>query len=94
MIVSAALLLTNKNNNAHSIILPCVRHGNGYSILKFLDIDYHDYDIVEGFVTNENKFLDREEAFELLRITKSISATICEYKLQHNESELYSEDLY
>ena len=86
MIICAAL--KDRNTNA---IFPGVRHGDIYEMLYHLD---YKIDAIEGFVDNRNNFYNRHEAFKLARRIGQLPETVLEYKKEHSENELYSEDLY
>ena len=95
MIICAALELQIEGLS-HTTIVPCWRHGNGYEILK--DLSYQarkKYKVVaEGFITHEGRFLNRVEAFEHVKACGQSTATQRWYWQDHNQTELYSEDLY
>lgn len=91
MIICAALRLVN---NKQDIVIPCHRHHNGYEILRDLVIDYHKFDIIEGFIDHQNKFLNRKEAFVHWNMCGQSSAEDRQRKFKTEEIELYSEDLY
>ena len=91
MIICAALRLTNSKED---IVIPCHRHYNGYQILHDLCIDYHKYDIIEGFITHDNTFLNRKDAFIHWNMCGQSSAEMRQMKCQREEDELFSEDLY
>lgn len=50
--------------------------------------------LVEGFVDNRNNFYIRHEAFMWAQQIGQLPETVLEYKKEHMENELYSEDLY
>lgn len=95
-IICAAIKFTSKANE--DIVIPCARHGDGYK--QFAHINFvltgkynrGDWNIEEGFVDSNGKFHSRKEAFELVK--NSLPASLIYFKEQHNETELYSEDLY
>lgn len=95
MIICAALLV-QVEGLPYTTILPCLRHGDGYKILK--DLGYApktNYKILEdGFIDHKGKFLNRKEAFEHAKEIGQCSATQRWYWQDHNQYELYSEDLY
>lgn len=95
MLICAALLMQVEGLE-HTTILPCRRHGDGFSILH--DLGYaakNKYKIVEqGFIDHDGNFLDRKEAWKHARACGQLSATTEWYKSDHMDYELYSEDLY
>ena len=50
--------------------------------------------LVKGFVDNRNNFYNRHEAFMWAQQIGQLPETVLEYKKDHSENELYSEDLY
>jgi len=91
MIVCAALQLSDKPET----VIGCIRHGFGYSTLYDLRPDLaHNKYVIEGFLTDDNRFLDREKAFYHALECGQLSATTRQWKKDKNETELYSEDLY
>lgn len=95
MIICAALKVEKYDDFFAETIVPCFRHGNGYEILHNLckNNKYKGH-VTEGFMTHDGKFLDRVDAFEHAMMCGQLSATGREYKREHKENELYSEDLY
>lgn len=57
------------------------------------NLDYK-IDAIEGFVDNRNNFYNRHEAFMWAQQIGQLPETVLEYKKEHMENELYSEDLY
>ena len=96
MILCAALEISSPDfKPSGKLVIPCWRHAFGYSILY--DLVGHKYpakDIVEGFLTTDNLFLDRTDAFDHAFECGQLSATTRQTKLDNREIELYSEDLY
>lgn len=75
-------------------VIPCHRHCNGYEILHDFNIKA-DYNVIEeGFITTGGTFLNRGDAFVEAINCGQLSAVVRQYKQEHFESELYSEDLY
>ena len=93
MIIFAALLLEDKDTK-EVITFPCYRHGTGYEMLNTMSLKSKYTVIEEGFVTHENVFLNRKEAFADARLCGQLSQANRWYKEDNRESELYSEDLY
>ena len=50
--------------------------------------------IIQGFINHKGEFLNREEAFEHAKAIGQCNATQRYYWEDHNQDELYSEDLY
>lgn len=50
--------------------------------------------LVDGFVDDKNNFYNRHEAFMWAQKIGQLPQTVLEYKKDHSENELYSEDLY
>lgn len=97
-IVCAAIKFTSKADKDNIIVLPCMRHGDGYKQFAYLNFvlagNYHrsDWNIEEGFIDSNGKFYSRKEAFKFVK--DSLPASLIYFKEQHNGTELYSEDLY
>lgn len=96
MLLCAALKIKDESIKPDGfVILPCIRHGFGYSILHDLvGAKYHQRDIVEGFIDTNGKFYDRVDAYEYVMFHGQLSASTRELKREKGETELYSEDLY
>lgn len=76
------------------VVVPCCRHGDGWSILHDLGIKVGYSKVEQGFINTKNEFLTREEAFEVAMNNGQLSATTRQHKRDQHEYELYSEDLY
>lgn len=76
------------------VVVPCCRHGDGFSILHDLGIKIGISQIEQGFINTKNEFLTREEAFEVAMNNGQLSAVTRQHKRDQHEYELYSEDLY
>ena len=95
MIVCAAVVVAHKDNSDNKITIPCLRHGWAYGLIHDFGFAPGVYKRVEeGFLTHDGKFLDRIDALEHARTCGQLSATVRQYKQDHFENELYSEDLY
>lgn len=95
MIVCAAIRIKDDvdNPNMRGLVIPCIRHGDGFRIYKALTGERLKIsEKEEGFVDNKNRFYTREEA--LVSCYDDLSATTRSHKLNADENELYSEDLY
>lgn len=95
MIICAALLLQIEGVD-HATILPCWRHGKGFEILADLGFEpKRGYKVIkQGFMNHKGEFLDRKEAFKHVKQIGQCNATQRWYWEDHNQDELYSEDLY
>lgn len=95
MIICAALEIQVEGLD-HLTIVPCWRHGHGYDILRDLGFrPRKGYKVLrQGFINHKGEFLDRKEAFEYVKEIGQCSATQRWYWEDHNQTELYSEDLY
>lgn len=97
-IVCAAIRFTSKADEDNIIVLPCIRHGEGYKQFAYLNFvlagNYSrgDWDKEEGFIDEAGNFYTREKAFEFVK--DSLPASLIYFKEQQKETELYSEDLY
>lgn len=95
MIISAAMKIVHDDLPYGELVVPCLRHGDGYYIIATLgEHKYGAKYVIEGFIDNKNNFLDREEAYKHALDCGQLSATTREWKRSKGEYELYSEDLY
>ena len=86
MIICSALKDRNTN-----VIFSGVRHADIYEMVHNLG---YKIDAIEGFVDNRNNFYNRHEAVMWAQQIGQLPETVLEYKKDHSENELYSEDLY
>lgn len=93
MLLFAALRIKT-TQNGESIIIPCIRHGEGYKLLRELDKDRKYKYIEEGFINNKNIFMNREESLKHAIDCGQLSQTVLWNIEDQNRTELYSEDLY
>ena len=95
MIICAAIKIQVEGLD-HETIIPCRRHGDAFQILK--DLGYAPKtkykELAQGFINHEGAFIDRIKAYREAKCSGQISQTTRWYKEDHNDSELYSEDLY
>lgn len=91
MIVCAAI---KTNLYGQKIIIHGVRHRDCYFQALWMGIHANDENCIDGFVDNNGDFHDRFEALEIARNCGQISPTCWDYKQEHGENELYTEDLY
>ena len=93
MIICAAIKI-QMNNLPEPTIVHCFRHGFGFRILQDL-VSRDAYKILEeGFITHTGEFLDRKEALAHALECGQLNQTVRWHKEDHNEDELFSEDLY
>lgn len=95
MLICAALLIQVEGID-HQTIIPCRRHGDGFQILQDLGyVPKTNYKVLQqGFIDRTGRFLDRVEAYKHAIDCGQLSSATGWYKEDHNEVELYSEDLY
>ena len=91
MIVSAAVKIKDLRQDKE-IIIPCHRHCDAFYILKQFnykkDIDYKE--IAQGFLTEEDKFYNRVQAYDHALSEWQLNEDI----LEEHRKELFSEDLW
>lgn len=93
MIICSALKITTTDNN--EIIIPCIRHSDGFAILAKLGFKKSEFTHIEqGFVDNDNIFYDRKSALMKVKQIKQIPVSIIVRKEYDYDEELFSEDLY
>jgi hypothetical protein len=92
-IICSAIHFVNNKKYPHQpkniktgIVVAGRRHHNVFTSMSALGVDHKDYDaVVQGFLTNDDRFVDREEggriAYEARQINKLTK-------------RLFSEDLY
>lgn len=96
MILCAAIKF-HIEKTGNDVVVPCWRHAEAYKIMKSLGFQPKDgyKEVAQGFITTDNEFLDRKEAYEYAIKCGQISQTARWYKEDHEEiAELYSEDIY
>lgn len=103
MVLCAALkveIKEHEDSESKFVILPCYRHGHGYSFLKELLFNRHpeDFGVVhvveQGFILTTGEFLNRKDALKHAIECGQLSQTTRWYKQDEKIDELYSEDLY
>ena len=93
MILCAALMV-KLPDIADPVVVPCHRHGEGMQMLHIFDPE-HRYKIMEqGFITTDNRFMNRVEALKHAVDCGQLSVSTLWYKADRKDNELYSEDLY
>ena len=104
MIICAAIKLIRENDSKYiergymvrpdELIVCGLRHGDCFQIIKELDKKWHKAEKIQGFIDHKGKFLDRKEAFKHIKEIGQYNTTQWYYWEDHNQYELYSEDLY
>ena len=97
MIICAAIKIefTNQYNLHETVIVYGLRHGDCFTTIEKMNLPPRkERTEIQGFVDNRGIFYDRLEAYHAARAMNQLSATIIKYKEDHNENELYCEDLY
>ena len=97
MIICAALKVINPNApiGFDETVVPCLRHGDGFSMLRSLYPEKLLHrGAVQGFIDHNGNFLTREEAYEHALLCGQLSAELRNIKSVRGDKELYSEDLY
>ncbi len=89
MIICAAIKDTSTGQVFYGL-----RHEDIYDIMHCFGYNTTADFLVEGFVDNRNNFYNRHEAFIWAHQIGQLSETVLRYKNDHDEGELYSEDLY
>ncbi len=94
MVICAAVRI-KKSNGGTEVTVPCWRHSCAYGMLHDMGLSHHDYEVLdEGFITTDNLFLDRKEAYRHALSCGQMPAELRMSKARKNEEELFSEDLY
>lgn len=97
MIVCAAIKVnhidTQNNDTPLEPLIVCGhRHSDCFKVIRHLNLCITSY--VQGFINHKGEFLDRKEAFEHAKEIGQCNDTQRWYWEDHNQYELYSEDLY
>ena len=95
MIICAAIDITfvNSKDEVVNLIVCGHRHCDCFKTIRQLD-NKHTQWKVEGFINHKGEFLDRKQAFEHVKEIGQYNETQRYYWEDHNQDELYSEDLY
>lgn len=95
MIICAAIDITfvNSKDEVINLIVCGHRHCDCFKTIRQLD-NKHTQWTVEGFINHKGEFLDRKQAFEHIKEIGQYNETQRYYWEDHNQDELYSEDLY
>lgn len=94
MIICAAIKLTMNNLAGTEQIVCGLRHGDCLKTITQLNSNWKHSSKTQGFITHTGEFLDRKEAFKHVKEIGQCNATQRYYWEDHNQDELYSEDLY
>jgi hypothetical protein len=92
-VVSAAIKFYMLNDS-YPTIMCGKRHADIFEKMYNLHIQYDKKTAIQGFLTDNNTFVDRYEAFEIARIADQF---LPEAKIEYANktiSELYSEDVW
>ena len=94
MIICAAIKLKGLTNTTKLVdtVICGFRHGDCLKVISQFDIDV--IESVQGFLKHDGTFLDRKEALAHALECGQLSVTTRWYHEDHNQDELYSEDLY
>ena len=95
MIICAAIDITfvNSKDEVVNLIVCGHRHCDCFKTIRQLD-NKHTQWTVQGFINHRGEFLDRKQAFEHVKEIGQYNETQRYYWEDHNQDELYSEDLY
>ena len=70
------------------------RHSNVFEKMYDLHIKYDKQTAIQGFLTNENSFVDRYEAFEIARAADQLLPEAKEEYKDKIATQLFSEDVW
>lgn len=95
MIVCAAVKL-HIDKTGEEVILCGVRHGHCFQQLPVLGFEPRKgyEEIEQGFVTHDNRFLNRKEALAHAVVCGQVSGNIAGEYYREEKKELFSEDLW
>lgn len=94
MIICAAIKLTMNNMAGTEMVVCGLRHGDCLATIRALNNNWLVAKKVQGFINHKGEFLDRKEALAHALDCGQLCATTRYYHEDHNQDELYSEDLY
>lgn len=96
-IICSALHINNEKEYVHQpknikqgYVVCGRRHHNCYVTLNMIDDNPDRKNIIQGFLTNQDRFVNRKEAFQIARCSMQIK-NLGEW---NQDSILYSEDIY
>lgn len=92
MIICAAVKFHIDETDS-DVVIPCLRHHYAFEIIRDLGFEPKTgyKELEEGFITHENKFLNRTEAYHHAINCGQLSATV---RMNINNDILFSEDIY
>ena len=94
MIICAAIKIVD-TFPVDELIVCGHRHADCFKIISNLDNRWKNVPTkIQGFINHKGEFLNRKAAFEHAKECGQLCVTTCWYKEDHNQDELYSEDLY
>ena len=95
MILCAAIKIkfVDSKDNVNELIICGRRHADCSKAIRHLD-NKHTQWSEQGFINHKGEFLNRKEAFEHVKELGQCNASQRYYWEDHNQTELYSEDLY
>ena len=95
MIICAAININfiDNSGDCQELVVCGHRHTDCFNIIKHLHISHKNSEC-QGFINHKGEFLDRVEAWKHALECGQLSISNRWYKVDHNEDELYSEDLY
>ena len=92
MILCAAISF---KHNEKAYVIPCIRHHYGFALMHQLGFELREIrSVTQGFLTSDNVFLNRREAYIHAKNWKQISPTVIADHDAKGLKELFSEDLY
>lgn len=100
MIICAAIkliqeeLFGEKLSSPKELVICGHRHGDCLKTINELSPRWCHTKQIQGFINHKGEFLDRKEAFKHIQEIGQCNATQRYYWEDHNQDELYSEDLY
>ena len=89
MIVRSAIkfYLASDYKHENPIVMTGLRHADIFEQMFKMHIIYDKPSAVQGFMTDDDKFIDRYEAVYVARAANQVS-------IDFNETQLYSEDIW
>ncbi len=101
-IVCSAILANDGKKRVHQptnipfgVVVCGLRHSACFELLSLMKDSINQYVLVQGFITNYNRFLDREEALRVAKNAGQLRENEDAYEHESkNRTKLYSEDLY
>lgn len=85
----------NDKDGIRVVVVPVFRHGHIHSFLKNMGVPRENVRLIsEGFLIDTGEFMDRREALIEALHCGQLPSTVINFKAEHDEDELYSEDLF